>query len=92
MSKRDVTRTASGTPVTDELVARLAMNAEAGYDAEEILRRRGGKPMMVQADARIESVVLDEELHRALAARAARDHKTTSAAIRDALRAYLKAG
>ena len=33
-------RTASGKPITDELIADLAEVAEAGYDVEEILRRR----------------------------------------------------
>jgi hypothetical protein len=37
-------RTASGKPITDELVEKLADKAEAGYDVEETLRRRGGRP------------------------------------------------
>ena len=90
MSKSKVTRTASGTPVTDELVARLAAKAEAGYDVEETLRRRGGRPRMGSAAASVESVRLDPELRDALAVRAARDQETTSAVIRKALRDYLK--
>jgi hypothetical protein len=90
MSKGKATRTASGTPVTDELVARLAAQAEAGYNVEETLRRRGGRPTMGSAAASVESVRLDPELREALAVRAERDHETTSAVIREALRAYLK--
>lgn len=36
----DSKKTASGEPVTDELVEVLARKAEAGYDVEETLRRR----------------------------------------------------
>jgi hypothetical protein len=90
MSRGKATRTASGTPVTDELLARLAAKAEAGYDVEETLRRRGGRPTMGSAAASVESVRLDPELREALAVRAERDQETTSAVIREALRAYLK--
>jgi hypothetical protein len=34
-------KTASGVPITDDLVAELAAKAEAGYDVDEMLRRRG---------------------------------------------------
>jgi hypothetical protein len=37
-------KTASGVPITDELVVELAERVEAGYDVDEILRRRGGRP------------------------------------------------
>jgi hypothetical protein len=90
MSKSKVTRTASGKPVTDELVSQLAAKAEAGYDVEETLRRRGGRPTMGSAAASVESVRLDPELREALAVRAEKDQETTSAVIREALRAYLK--
>jgi len=36
--------TASGKPITDKLVKELADKAEAGYDVEETIRRRGGRP------------------------------------------------
>jgi predicted transcriptional regulator len=42
--------------------------------------------------ASVESVRLDPELRRALAERAERDHETTSAVIRKALRKYLQVG
>ena len=35
--------TASGVPITNKLVAKLADNAEAGYNVDAILRRRGGR-------------------------------------------------
>ena len=90
MSKSKVARTVSGTPATDDLVTRLAAKAEAGYDVEETLRRRGGRPPMGSAAASVESVRLDPELRDALAVRAARDEETTSAVIRKALPDYLK--
>ena len=37
-------KAASGVPITDELVAELAEKAQAGYDVDEMLRRRGGRP------------------------------------------------
>lgn len=82
-------RTASGKPVTDELVEQLNEQAEAGYDVEETLRRRGGRPPIGSGPAAVESVRLDPGLREALAERAERDRETTSAVIRRALRAYL---
>ena len=38
--KKSYGRTASGKPITDELVEKLADKAEAGYDVEETLRRQ----------------------------------------------------
>jgi hypothetical protein len=90
MAKKTHGRTASGTPLTEELVEQLAEKAEAGYDVEKMLRRRGGRPPIGSAAASVESVRLEPELRQALASRAARDHETTSSVIRKALREYLK--
>ena len=87
--KKTYGRTASGVPITDELIDKLAKKAEAGYEVDEILRRRGGRPPIGSAAASVESVRLDPELRVALAERAQRDHETTSAVIRKALRKYL---
>jgi hypothetical protein len=89
MAKRTKGRTASGAPITDELVAELAEKAAVGYDLEEILRRRGGRPPIGSAAASVESVRLDPELRKALAQRAERNRETTSSVIRKALRRYL---
>jgi hypothetical protein len=91
-TKRTPGRTASGAPITDQLVEKLAAKAETGYDVEETLRRRGGRPPMGAAAAKVESVRLEPELQRALAERATRDSETTSSVIRKALRSYLGAG
>ncbi len=89
MAKKTHGRTASGVPITDDMVAELARKAEAGYDVDDVLRRRGGRPPIGSAAASVESVRLDPELRAALAQRARRDHETTSAVIRKALRKYL---
>jgi hypothetical protein len=82
-------KTAGGKPITDELVAELSKKAEAGFDVEEMVRRRGGRPPIGSAAASVESVRLDPELRKALDDRARRDHETTSSVIRKALRRYL---
>ncbi|HET7045585.1 MAG TPA: hypothetical protein VFI37_12105, partial [Gaiellaceae bacterium] len=78
MPKERYGKAVSGKPITDELVAELAEKAEAGYDVEEMLRRRGGRPPMGSAAASVESVRLDPELREALVERARRDQETTS--------------
>jgi hypothetical protein len=88
--KRSHGRTASGKQITDDLVEQLAEKAEAGYDVEETIRRRGGRPPIGSAAASVESVRLDPELREALVQRAERDHETPSSVIRKALRRYLK--
>jgi hypothetical protein len=92
MAKKTYGKTKSGVQITDEVVERLAAKAEAGYDVDEILRRRGGRPPLGSAAARVESVRLEPELQKALADRAARDRETTSSVIRKALRQYLASG
>jgi hypothetical protein len=90
MSKQTNGKTASGAPITDDLVGKLAAKAEAGYDVEQTLRRRGGRPLIGSGVASVESVRLDPELRQALASRAELDHETASSVIRKALYEYLK--
>lgn len=89
MRKKTYGKTASGVPITDEVVEELAEKAEAGYDVDELLRRRGGRPPIGSAPASVESVRLEPELREALLRRAERDQETTSSVIRKALRKYL---
>lgn len=91
MTKRVHGHTKSGKPVTDEMVEALAAEAERGYDVDEIVRRRGGRPLMGSAAARVESVRLDPELSEALRERAEQEGRTNSDVIREALRRYLRA-
>ncbi len=83
-------KTASGKPITDELVEELSKKAETGYNVEETLRRRPGRPAIGSAPASVESVRLEPELRDALSQRAERDRETTSSVIRKALRRYLE--
>lgn len=85
-------KTASGKPLTEEMVEKLAKKAEAGHDIEETLQRRPGRPAIGSAPALVESVRLEPELRDALAKRADRDDETTSTVIRKALRQYLRVG
>jgi hypothetical protein len=84
-------KTASGEPITDDLVDELRGKAEAGYDVDEMVRRRGGRPPLGSGPATVESVRLEPELRDALIERARRDDETPSAVIRKALREYLGA-
>ena len=84
--------TRSGRTIDDDLVEELAAKAERGYDVDEIVRRRGGRPPIGSGPASVESVRLDPELRRELTERAERDQESTSALIRKALRSYLKSG
>jgi hypothetical protein len=86
MAKRADGKTVRGIPITDELVDELAEKAEAGYDVEEMLLRRAGRPPMGSAAASVESVRLDPEPQKALSERALRDRETTSSIIPKALR------
>ena len=92
MARRAYGKTAGSTPITEDLVDKLAKRAEAGYDVDETLRRRGGRPPLGSGPATVESVRLEPELREALAERAARDQETASSVIRKALREYLEAG
>jgi hypothetical protein len=92
VSRKKYGRTASGEPLTEELVAKLAARAEDGYDVDETLRRRGGRPLLGTGPAAVESVRLEPELREALRARAEHDQESPSAVVRKALRQYLKTG
>lgn len=92
MAKKTHGRTRSSKPITDALVEEVAEQAEEGFDVDEILRRRGGRPPMGSAAASVESVRLDPELSEALRQRAENEGRTSSDVIRAALRRYLKAG
>jgi uncharacterized protein (DUF4415 family) len=85
--------TRSGKPITDNEVEALAVEAEAGYDVDTLLARRGkrGRPTLGSAPASVESVRLDPELRDQLLERAKAEGTSTSEVIREALRRFLKA-
>jgi predicted transcriptional regulator len=82
-------RSATGVELTDEVLDRMAEEAEAGLDVTQ-LRRRPGRPAMGSGPADSFPVRLDPELRAALDERAASDDTTASDVIREALRRYLK--
>lgn len=91
-AKKTYGKTRSGRVITDEVVQESARRAAEGFDVDELLRRRAGRPAMGSGPASVESVRLDPELNEALRERAEREGRTNSDVIRDALRRYLKAG
>ncbi len=93
MTKRTFGHTKSGTPITDELLDRLADEAERGYDVDEIIARRGkrGRPRLGAAPSTVESVRLDPDLKERLTRRALDEGVPVSEVIREALRHHLEA-
>jgi hypothetical protein len=82
-------RSKSGVELTEDVLDRMAVEAEAGLDVTK-LRRRPGRPSMGSGPADSVPVRLDPELRQAVDKRAASDHTTASEVVREALRRYLK--
>jgi len=78
-----------GTPITEDVIAKMAANAEAGFPG--VKARPVGRPLMGARAARTRAVRLDPDLDEALLERAAADKETASEVMRDALRFYLAA-
>lgn len=83
-------RTKAGVELTDDVLDRMARDAEAGLDLSS-LRRRPGRPAMGSGPADTLPVRLDPELRKAVDERATTDHTTASDVVREALRRYLRA-
>lgn len=81
--------TSRGVPLTDDLITRLADEAEKGYPPERLARR--GRPPLGDGPSEVVPVRLDPELRSRLDDRAQHDDITASELIRRALRAYLDA-
>lgn len=82
-------RSKAGVELTDEVLDKLAKEAEDGLDVTK-LRRRPGRPAMGSGPADSLPVRLDPELRQALDERASADETTASDVVREALRRYLK--
>ena len=91
--KKTYGRAIDGTELTEEVIAKMVAEAEAGFDVSKlrVIRRGPGRPPMGSAAAEPFPVRLDPELRRALDERAAADHTTASELIREALRQFLEA-
>ena len=83
--------TRAGVELTEEMLDRMAQEAEVGLDVSK-LRRRPGRPAMGSGPADTLPVRLDPELRQAVDDRAAAEHTTASDVVREALRRYLKTG
>ena len=81
--------TVGGVPITEELVERLADEAEAGFSPEQI--RGPGRPRLSpgQGPSAIVQVRVDDELRRRLTDRAVEDGTSVSTVVRQALRLHL---
>ncbi len=90
MGDKTYGRSKAGIDLTDEVLERMAREAEAGLDLTT-LRRRPGRPAMGSGPAETLPVRLDPELRQALDERAAADDTTASDVVRTALRHYLEA-
>ena len=93
MTQRTYGHTASGEPITDERITKLAGEAEAGYDVDAIVARRGkrGRPRLGAGLSTVESVRLDPDLKELLERRAEAEGLPVSEIIRQALRQHLAA-
>ncbi len=83
-------RSKAGVELTDEVLERMAREAEAGLDVTS-LRRRPGRPAMGSGPAETLPVRLEPELRKAVEDRATADDTTASDVVRTALRRYLDA-
>jgi hypothetical protein len=81
----------SGVELTDEVIERMAAEAEAGLDVSK-LRRRPGRPAMGSGPAEGLPVRFEPELRQALEERAQAEGVSAGEVVRRAVRKYLKAG
>ena len=93
MKKRTYGHTKSGKPIDDELIEKLADDAEQGYDVDEIVAHRGkrGRPRLGSAPSTVESVRLDPDSRNASLAGPRMKESPSSEVIREALRHHLEA-
>lgn len=84
-------RSKAGVELTEEVLERMAAEAEEGLDVTR-LRRRPGRPAMGDGPAETLPVRLDPALRRAVDERASSEKTTASEVVREALRRYLKVG
>lgn len=87
--KRSYSRSRSGVELTEEVVERMADEAEAGLDVSK-LRRRPGRPAMGTEPAKALPVRFDPELRQAIEQRAQTEGVTAGEVVRRALRKYLR--
>lgn len=92
MSPRTYGKTATGKPIDDQMIEKLADEAERGYEPGQLHghRRGPGRPPLGAAAKAVESVRLEPALRDEAAQRAADEGVTVSEVMRRALRQYLR--
>ncbi|UNK45726.1 ribbon-helix-helix domain-containing protein [Arthrobacter sulfonylureivorans] len=80
--------TINGAPVSEEQIAEWAAEAEAGYDVDALKKRGRGRPGRGAKPSQVVALRLTSEELAAIDDRAAREGKTRSEVIREALAAY----
>ncbi|KAA9108529.1 ribbon-helix-helix protein, CopG family [Microbacterium rhizomatis] len=78
----------NGVPVTEEQISAWAPEVQAGYDSDALKRRGRGRPGRGVKPAQVVALRLTADELAALDARAAREHKSRSELIREAIAAY----
>ncbi|WP_062527503.1 ribbon-helix-helix protein, CopG family [Demequina rhizosphaerae] len=76
-----------GVPVTEEQIEAWTAEAEHGFDVDALKKRGRGRPGRGAAASQVIALRLTPDEVAALDARAAREHKTRSELIREALTA-----
>lgn len=79
--------TIDGVPVTEDMIKAWAVEAEQGYDVDQLRRR--GRRAMGSAPARVVPVRIDPALLKTVDECAAADGTNRSEVIRAAIRAYV---
>ncbi|MCG2622628.1 ribbon-helix-helix domain-containing protein [Arthrobacter sp. I2-34] len=77
--------TINGVPVSEEQIAAWAAEAEAGYDVDALKKRGRGRPGRGAEPSQVVALRLTAEELAAIDVRAAREGKTRSEVIREAL-------
>ena len=88
-SKHSYGKSRSGVELTEEVVDRMASEAEAGLEISK-LRRRSGRPLMGSEPAQGLPVRFEPELRQAIEERAQSEGVTAGEVVRRAVRSYLK--
>jgi CRISPR-associated endonuclease/helicase Cas3 len=87
--KHSYGKSRSGGEFTDEVIERMAAEAEAGLDVTK-LRRRPGRPRMGSAPAEPLPVRFEPELREAIEHRAEEEGVTAGEVVRRAVHNYLR--
>lgn len=90
MAKKKTYGFSRGIELTDQLLDKLAKEAEEGFDPKDLVPRARGRPPMGSSAARVFQVRLEPALREALDERAKRDGTTPSELVRRLLRNALE--